>query len=130
MSLVIPLYYGHRIIIGRQIETNKFCLQEYSTNEVFYGRSALFDMFNILVGPTNKTERQKTNIYIICWQMYLCFVVCLQEYSTNEVFYGRSALFDMFNSLVGPTNKTERQKTKYNLLADVSMFRSLMKWVL
>ena len=47
MSLVVPLYYGCWCIGGRRIETNEFCLQERSTNEVFDGRPALFDMFDI-----------------------------------------------------------------------------------
>ena len=32
MFLVVPLYYGHRLVIGLQIKTNKFCLQERPTN--------------------------------------------------------------------------------------------------
>ena len=56
--MVIPLYYGHQIIIGRRIERDKFCLQELPTNEVFDGRPALFDMLNIFVGPSDESERQ------------------------------------------------------------------------
>ena len=48
MSLVIPLYYGPRHTGGQLIETDNFCLQEQPTNEVFNGRPALFDMFNIV----------------------------------------------------------------------------------
>ena len=38
--------------------TNKFCFKEQPANEVFEDRPALFDMFNILVGPTDETEKQ------------------------------------------------------------------------
>ena len=52
------MYCRRRCIGGGPIETDKFCLQERPMNKVFDGRPALFDMFNILVGPTDETERQ------------------------------------------------------------------------
>ena len=58
MSLVVPLYSTHWLFIGRRIETDEFCLQQRLTSEVFIGRPALFDKFNIFVGPNDDTEKQ------------------------------------------------------------------------
>ena len=66
MSLVIPLYYGHRLGIGRQIATDTFYPLE--SHEVFHGQPASFDMFNILVRSTDNAERQ-----IMRWPISICW---------------------------------------------------------
>ena len=60
MSLVVPLYCVHQLGIDRGIEIDEFCFQEWPTNEVFDGRSTLFDMFDILDSP-NRPPRTSTN---------------------------------------------------------------------
>ena len=55
--VVVPLYYGHWLGIGRRI-AYKFCALERLTNEIFDGWPALSDISNVLPCPTNDTENQ------------------------------------------------------------------------
>ena len=62
--------WADQVIDGWRIETDKLCLEERPMNEVFNSLPALFDMFNILISPTDKTGRQivyspplRTNVY-------------------------------------------------------------------
>ena len=41
-----------------RVETDRFCLQEQPTNEVFDGRPTLFEMFNILNAPIDERKRR------------------------------------------------------------------------
>ena len=41
-------------------KTNEFCLEDLPMNEIFNGRPTLFDMLNIVDGPTNEMGRQIT----------------------------------------------------------------------
>ena len=60
---VIPLYCGRR-----RIETIKFYLQEQPMNEVFNGRPAFSDMFNILISPPDSKEKHLIRRPMsICW---------------------------------------------------------------
>ena len=59
------LFYGHQIIIDRQIETAKFCLQEQLTNEVF----DLCQFIGGLLLPTNMyNSLADISFHVVPWK--------------------------------------------------------------
>ena len=90
---MIPLYCGYLHFIGRRTKTNEFCLNERLTNAVFDGWPALFEMFNILVGPIDDTGRQN----ICCPPDIACLhssvALCLQNSLTTLQWSSLNSIF-------------------------------------